>query len=291
MAAAEYNTMSTAQGSGCSWDLRWKNGTCQWGHVYQEFKRACQRGNLVTARWFCRAYDITANDVKDRDPVQMSNGPDVLLLASAKGHLAMTKWLVEEFFAGEQEYLGHSMRWALVQACASGQLIMAMWLADKLKFNRDDPQLPVHCLVNDACARGHLRVVQWLHRTYAPTLDEIVEPQLGALWTAIGGGHAAMVRWMCEAFNVQQEDVLLDGRCSLLAEACQQGQLLIVAWLCVYFQLTKHEVWNGYGAQFCAACPAGRRRVARWLQAEFGLDVWRPGNPCGRCWMSVEQRT
>src|SRR6185437_5935814 len=102
-------------------------------------------------------------------------------------------------------------------------------------------------LLRAACASGNVHIVQYIHAAFGVTKEHIEGNGCHAFWIACYHGHVNLVRWMFSTFQP------VDWQDNYLAGACAQGQLEVVKYLCLVFNLTAEHIKSNH-ASINAVC-------------------------------------
>lgn len=187
---------------------------------------------------------------------QTHSGDTVLLLAVKCGDLTVVKWLYQH--GADLHSVNHAGNNALSMAAMGGDLTMVRWLMSKEVVNcRNSEGCDALAL---AVQNGDVSVTRWL--ALSQDVHQCDHWGNNLFLLALCHGHVQLGIWLGHR-GVDIHRVNQDGDNALLL-AAGQGDLSAVIWLCEQ-NVDEHWVnYAGNNALMCAAA-AGHLPVVRWL--------------------------
>lgn len=240
-------------------------------HGVAALQSACANKDPAAARLLAELFHIDALSPADAD--------EALLQACVNKRLASVQWLTATFgLSLEHNNIGG----ALVEACRSGDVLVAQWLAETFYCRRGARCACARAPVGDAmcAASGHNRAnaLRWLASVFglglgAPACCDVrvsSETINRALGDACEEGQLDAAQWLAESFGSSITPSTINGE---MRDACNHQGLEAAKWLVATFG------GGAPGAVFTPATVAGARRGAgengdeemlEWLTSVFG---------------------
>ena len=187
---------------------------------------------------------------------QTKNGDTVLLLAVKSGDLTAVKWLYQH--GADLHHVNHSGDNALSMAAMGGDLTIVRWLMSKEVINCRNSV--GHDALALAVQNGGVSVTRWL--ALSQDLHQCDHRGNNLFLLALCHGHVQLGIWLGHS-GVDIHSVNQDGDNALLLVA-GQGDLSAVMWLC---EQNVNEHWVNYAGNnaLMRAASAGHLPVVRWL--------------------------
>ena len=183
-------------------------------------------------------------------------GDSALLLAANSGDLASVKWLYQN--GGDLHHVNHDGNNALSLAAVAGDLYIVQWLIGKGVANRRNSM--GHDAVALATKHGSERVISWL--ALSQDLHHCDYRGNNLLLLALCHGHAQLsIRFAHSGVDIH--GVNQDGDNALLL-AAKAGFLFLAVWLCEQHVDVHWVNYAGNNALMLAA-EAGHLPLVRWL--------------------------
>lgn len=191
-------------------------------------------------------------------------GDTALLLAANSGDLASVKWFYQN--GCDLHHVNHDGNNALSLAAMTGDLFIVQWLMGKGVANRRNSM--GHDAVALATKHGSEPVIRWL--ALSQELHHCDHRGNNLLLLSLCHGHAQLsIRFA--HIGVDIHAVNQDGDNALLL-AAKAGFLFIVVWLCEH-HVDVHRVNHAGNNALMLAAEAGHLSVVRWFYEYKGVTI------------------
>lgn len=191
-------------------------------------------------------------------------GDTALLLAANSGDLASVKWLCQN--GCDLHHVNHDGNNALSLAAMAGDLFIVQWLVSKKVANRRNSM--GHDAVALATKHGSERVIRWL--ALSQNLHHCDYRGNNLLLLSLCHGHVQLsIRFAHSGVDIH--GVNQDGDNALLL-AAKAGFMFIAVWLCEQHVDVHWVNYAGNNALMLAA-EAGHLPLVRWLYENKGVTI------------------
>lgn len=191
-------------------------------------------------------------------------GDTALLLAANSGDLACVKWLYQN--GGDIHHVNNEGNNALSLAAISGNLLIVQWLIGKQVANRRNSK--GHDAVALATIHGSEPVIRWLAQSQ--DLHQCDYRGNNLLLLSLCHGHAQLsIRFAYSGLDIHS--VNQDGDNALLL-AAKAGFLFMAVWLCEQ-HVDVHWVNHAGNNALMLAAEAGHLSLVRWLYENKGVTI------------------
>jgi hypothetical protein len=153
------------------------------------------------APWLADRFALTVHDVRDARAGRNAT----LRLTCGGGHRSTAqfwsvaknaKMRIVDRFALTADDARDLNCGALRDACRSGHLSTAAWLADRFALTADDARAEDNFAPEHACEGGHLLTAMWLTERFALTADDARAGDSRALQWAVNRNHPAVAQFL-----------------------------------------------------------------------------------------------
>eukprot|EP00039_Didymoeca_costata_P003208 m.66013 g.66013 ORF g.66013 m.66013 type:complete len:538 (-) comp11778_c0_seq2:58-1671(-) len=263
-------------------------------------KAAGEGGHLEVVKWIIETFDIDINDIVGHDGQSGIIDP-----ICYHGHLHVLQWIAQKFpinatktssfkyyyasacYCTDKSFESQKKRiemleWVvshfdlkrdvmslggpLSNACQSGGLLVAQWLADTWKLTDDDGKKDLWNFPT-VCQKGELEVAKWLVSRFNLSATEARYSNDSATRDASRYAHVQVVQWLILTFNIPKEDYLKESFSWALNSSCVE----LIAWVVSHYNMTADDLGKSIGSAFNPTHKNLNYPAAQWLVSHFNL--------------------
>jgi hypothetical protein len=204
-------------------------------------------------------------------PLEPEHGVALLCIACGRGDLESAQMLVRHFAFDAETIRRINHGFPMYEACASGHVAVATWLADVVGLDLIDDILPQNSLCT-ICARGHRAMLEWLVERYRSDVHATIHSQdFRIVFAAVGAGHTAIFHRLLELGTINK----------VMFRMCIPTQLTIhplptaaklesVQAALAFAEVTATDLRRWDWIVLSHACSSGHQALAKWIVDHFG---------------------